>query len=272
MRGPGDTCKHRLRPRELANQTRNFPSFTRHRRQGPSSLPLPSRAPRREPTRAIHARPSHHMRQLSRPPPPRPPHPSPVTSDGLRDPRDGPRDPRNSRAAVTPHATTITAATSDPHPPPRSPIAPCDCVCEVIARSTRDSLGTCEVCARQRLAQEEHSDQRQAVSRVTHSSVRLLLGAVVCWAAWKGTTRPTAAPRGGPNRGRRLSVSLVVLLLNCFSSHLLQLSTRFARLKQTPRQEKNEPPVQNEAIISEEYTSLCIWRLDQVQLKARKRC
>ena len=66
-------------------------------------------------------------------------------------------DPRNSRAAVTPHATTIAAATSDPHPPPRSPITPCDCVCEVIARPTRDSLGTCEVCARQRLAQEEHS-------------------------------------------------------------------------------------------------------------------
>jgi hypothetical protein len=43
------------------------------------------------------------------------------------------------------------------HPHPSSPIIPCDCVCEVIARSTRDSLGTCEVCARQRLAQEEHS-------------------------------------------------------------------------------------------------------------------
>ena len=53
---------------------------------------------------------------------------------------DGLRDPRNSHARPSHHATTITAATSDPHPPPRSPVTPCDCVCEVIARSTHDSL------------------------------------------------------------------------------------------------------------------------------------
>jgi hypothetical protein len=105
----------------------------------------------------------------------RPPHPSPVT-DGLRDPRDGPRDPRNSRAAVTPHATTIAAATSDPHTPPRHTyVTPCDCFCEVIARPTRDSLGTCEVCARKRLAQEKHSS---ASGCQPCHSLRSFLGAV----------------------------------------------------------------------------------------------
>jgi hypothetical protein len=140
-------------------------------------------------------------------------------------------DPRNSRAAVTPHATTIAAATSDPHTPPRhvrrsqrparrsqrpaqftsgrhttcdyyrgrhlrppppsplprSPVAPCDCVCEVIARSTRDSLDTCEVCAGNEW-HRKNTHQRQAVSRVTRcgrSSLRSLTrcGRVLCCAA-----------------------------------------------------------------------------------------
>jgi hypothetical protein len=62
----------------------------------------------------------------------------------------------------------------DPHP--SSPIIPCDCVCEVIARSTRDSLDTCEVCARQRLALEEHSS---ALGCQPCHSLQSFLGAVL---------------------------------------------------------------------------------------------
>jgi len=69
-------------------------------------------------------------------------------------------DPRNSRAGPRPSHHMRLLSRPPPRPPHPSPshyVTPCECVCEVIARSTRDSLGTCEVCARQRLAQEEHS-------------------------------------------------------------------------------------------------------------------
>ena len=70
--------------RGLPQHRDHKPNTQLHRRQGPSSSPLPSRAPRRRGlrrTRAIHARPSHHT--------------------------------------CTPHATTIAAANLRPPPPPR---------------------------------------------------------------------------------------------------------------------------------------------------------
>ena len=80
---------------------------------------------------------------------------------------DGLRDPRNSHARPSHHAT-------------------------VSVKSSRDPRTT--LCGYDLALEEIH--QRQAVSRVTRcgrSSVRSLLGAVVCCAAWQGTTRPTAA-------------------------------------------------------------------------------
>ena len=108
-------------------------------------------------------------------------------------------DPRNSRAGPRPSHHMRLLSRPPPRPPHPSPshyVTPCECVCEVIARSTRDSLGTCEVCVQGNDWHRKNIHQCQAVSRVTRSSLRLLLdGAVVCCAAWKGTTRPTAAPR-----------------------------------------------------------------------------
>ena len=135
----GDGDKHRLRPQELANQTRNFPSFTRHRRQGPSSSPLPSRAPRRA-------------------------------------------DPRNSRAAVTPHATTIAAA---PPPTPTPLPAPPSHHATVSVKSSRDPRATLWIRVKSVQGNDWHRKnihQCQAVSRVTRSSVWSLTrcGRVLC--------------------------------------------------------------------------------------------
>ena len=97
------------------------------------------------------------MRQLSRP---RPPTPTPLPCHVRRSQRPARRSQRPAQFTSGRHTTCDYYRgrdLRDPHPPPRSPIIPCDCVCEVIARPTRDSLGTCEVCARQRLALEEHS-------------------------------------------------------------------------------------------------------------------
>ena len=139
------------------NRKRNLPDLHRIHFDTFSKALHPRRCRRahRGDPRNSNARLAHHMRLLSRPPPPTP---TPLPRHVRRSQRPARRSRRPAQFTSGRHTTCDYYRgrhLRDPHP--SSPLKPCDCVCEVIARPTRDSLGTCEVCARQRLSLEEHS-------------------------------------------------------------------------------------------------------------------